>query len=82
MPFLLVVIIHGVHNILLSILHDAPDGPSYHVPCGEGGQGEPLPLPFQHHSLVIFQLGYLLESGVNIVQGEESEVLYVVPGLD
>ena len=82
MPLLLVVIIHGVHNILLPILHDAPDGPSYHVPCGEGGQGEPLPLPFQHHSLVIFQLGYLLESCVYIVQGEECKVLNVVPGLD
>ena len=82
MPLLLEVIIHGIHDILLPILHDAPDGPSYHVPCGEGGQGEPLPLHFQHHSLVIFQLGDLLECGINIVQGEEGEVLNVVPGLD
>ena len=65
-----------------SVLHDAPDGPSYHVPCGEGGQGKPLPLPFQHHSLVIFQLSDLLECGVNVIQGEEGEVLNVVPGLD
>ena len=49
--------------------------------CREGGDCQTLPLPFQHHSLVILQLGYLLKCGVNIVQCEQGEVLYVMPRL-
>ena len=32
--------------------------------------------------LQVLEQGYLTECGVNLVQGEEGEVLYVVPGLD
>ena len=49
--------------------------------CREGGDCQTLPLPFQHHSLVILQLGYLLKCGVNIVQCEQCEILYVVTRL-
>ena len=82
MSFLLVIVIHSIDNVFLSVLDDFPNGTSYHVPGREGGDGQTLPLPFQHHSLVIFQLGDLLKSSIDIIQGEQSEVFDIVPGLE
>ena len=81
MYLFLVIVIHGIDNRLLSILDNFPDCSPQHVTSSEGGDGQPLALPLELNRLTVLELGHLLKTGVHLVQGEQGELLDVVPRL-
>ena len=81
MPFLLVVVVHRIHDIFLAVLDDPPDGATEHVACRQGGDDQTLAFPLQLDRLVVFQLSDLLKAGVDFVQREQVKLLDVMPRL-
>ena len=51
MLFLLVVEVNCVHDVLLALLDDLPDGAADHVAGGEGGDGDALAFACDLHML-------------------------------
>ena len=78
---LLVVIVHGVHDVLLPVLDDLPERAADHVARGQRRDRQPLALTLQTDGLAVLQLGHLLETRVNLVQGEQVELFYVMSRL-
>ena len=81
MPFLLVVVVHRIHDIFLAVLDYPPDGATEHVACRQGGDDQTLAFPLQLDRLVVFQLSDLLKAGVDFVQREQVKLLDVMPRL-
>ena len=81
MPFLLVVVVHRIHDIFLAVLDYPPDGATEHVACRQGGDDQTLAFPLQLDRLVVFQLGDLLKAGVHFVQRKQVKLLDVMPRL-
>ena len=82
MPLLLVVVVHRVHDVLLPVLDNLPDGASDHVTRRQGSDHQTLALPLEADWLAVLELGHLLEAGVHLVQGEQGELLNIVTGLE
>ena len=82
MALLLVVVVHGVHDVLLPVLDDLPERAADHVTRGQRRDRQPLALALQTDGLAVLQLRHLLETGVNLVQGEQVELFYVVSRLE
>ena len=82
MPLLLVVVVHRVHDVLLSVLDNFPDCSSDHVTRRQWRDGQPLALPLEADGLTVLELGHLLEAGVHLVQGEKGKLLNIVSVLE
>ena len=81
MPLFLVVVVHSVHDVLLAVLHDLPDGAADHVASRERRHGQSLHLPLQADGLAVLELSHLLKTQINLVQAELVKVLNAVTGL-
>ena len=82
MALLLVVVVHGVHDVLLPVLDDLPERAADHVTRGQRRDRQALALALQTDGLAVLQLRHLLEAGVYLVQGEQVELFYVVSRLE
>ena len=79
---LLVVVVHGVHDVLLPVLDDLPERAADHVTRGQRRDRQPLALALETDGLAVLQLRHLLETGVHLVQGEQGKLLNIVSGLE
>ena len=81
MSLFLVIVVHGVDNVLLPILDNLPDGPPDHVTRRQSCDSETLTLAPETDSLTVLHLGHLLEARVHLVQSEVVKLFNVVTSL-
>ena len=67
MALFLVVVVHGVHDVLLAVLDDTPDSAANHVASGERSDGKALSLSLEFNCLAVLQLCDPVEASVHLV---------------